>query len=62
MDIMLCYCCYKDKDINEFGVHKRSKSLKHFCKECYNTYSQKERKKRQIDYIFDLMVNITNNN
>lgn len=57
---MICYCCYKDKDINEFGIQRKSKSIKYFCKECYKIYTQKERKERQVKYIFDMMLKITN--
>jgi len=57
---MLCYCCYKDKDRKEFGTHRVSKSLPQFCIECYHAYTHKERKEKQIKYIFDIMIKITN--
>lgn len=47
-----CYCCHKDKNAEHFDIHGDGR-FKLFCKDCYKTYRNGERKSRQVKYVFD---------
>ena len=53
-----CYCCYQTKPVQDFELVHLESRLKPFCKKCYNTYPDQERKTRQIKYVFGIIKNM----